>query len=134
MPTPRRNGPSGLNSPGGSHGAPLTLKAPDHLKVAPQPSKREGPRGNGKLNQERNPKMPRRLDPDRDLSKDWKISLPATLAGRIEYALMDSITHKPVYGARNRLIAALLDKWLWEQRGDATRPPPSVPSLDELLV
>lgn len=76
--------------------------------------------------------MPRPFNPD--LIRPWKISMPATLAGRIEFALLSRITNKPIYGARNKLIAALLERWLAEQ-GD--RPPdslPHVPSLEELRM
>ena len=71
--------------------------------------------------------MPR--NPNADLLKPWKIAMPATLAGRIEYALLDRITGKPKYGARNALIAALLERWLAEQVGNDI---PHVPSLEEL--
>lgn len=54
--------------------------------------------------------MPRRCNPD--LSKDWKVVLPATLAGSIEYELLDPATGKPRYGERSRLICALLTEWL----------------------
>ena len=54
--------------------------------------------------------MPRRCNPD--LSKDWKIVLPATLAGSVEFELLDPATSKPRYGERSRLIAYLLSQWL----------------------
>jgi hypothetical protein len=54
--------------------------------------------------------MPRHTEPD--LRKDWKISLPATLAGSVEFELMDPTTKKPRYAERSRLIAALLADWL----------------------
>lgn len=54
--------------------------------------------------------MPRRCNPD--LSKDWKIVLPATLAGSVEFELLDPNTAKPRYGERSRLIAYLLGEWL----------------------
>lgn len=54
--------------------------------------------------------MPRRCNPD--LSKDWKIVLPATLAGSVEFELLDPATSKPRYGERSRLIAYLLQDWL----------------------
>jgi len=46
------------------------------------------------------------------LRKDWKISLPSTLAGAVEYELMDPLTGKPRYSERSRLIGALLADWL----------------------
>ena len=73
--------------------------------------------------------MPRPFNPD--LIRPWKITIPATLAGRVEFALMDRITNKPIYGARNKLISALLTRWLAEQGGD---PAPPVPSLEELRL
>lgn len=54
--------------------------------------------------------MPRHTEPD--LRKDWKVSLPATLAGSVEFELMDPLTKKPRYSERSRLIAALLAEWL----------------------
>lgn len=60
---------------------------------------------------------------------DWKILLPAPLAGRIENMLIDPIHSKPIYGARAKLIRALLENWIAEQSGSPPRP---VPSLMEL--
>jgi hypothetical protein len=74
--------------------------------------------------------MPRPFNPD--LIRPWKIAIPATLAGRVEFALMDRITGKPIYGARNKLISALLTRWLAEQAGAAEVP--QVPSLEELRL
>ena len=54
--------------------------------------------------------MPRACNPD--LMKDWKIPLPATLAGAVEYELLDTNTRKPRYGQRSKLIAHLLAEWL----------------------
>ena len=54
--------------------------------------------------------MPRRCSPD--LMKDWKIVLPAVIAGSVEFELLDPNTGKPRYGERSRLIAALLTEWL----------------------
>ena len=74
--------------------------------------------------------MPRQLNPD--LIVKWKLSMPATLAGRIEYLLLDQITKKPIYSARQRLVSALLERWLWDQSDKPTSPPPDVPSIEEL--
>lgn len=60
---------------------------------------------------------------------DWKILLPAPLAGRIEFMLTDPIHQKPIYGARAKLIRALLENWIAEQSGS---PPLPVPTLMEL--
>lgn len=65
-----------------------------------------------------------------DLSTPWKINLPATLAGKVEFALLDPVHQKPIYGARNKLISALLDRWLAEQAGSPNLP--HVPSILEL--
>lgn len=54
--------------------------------------------------------MPRPVNPD--LSIDWKVCLPATLAGSVEHELMDTVTGKPRYGERSRLISYLLAEWL----------------------
>lgn len=64
-----------------------------------------------------------------DFIKPWKICLPATLAGRVEFMLSDPLTHKPIYGARNKLIASLLEHWLARE---TNRPPTPVPTLSEL--
>lgn len=57
--------------------------------------------------------MPRR--PNNEMRTEWKISLPATLAGQIEMLLLDPITGKPRYGARRQLIEGLLTEWLAAQ-------------------
>lgn len=58
--------------------------------------------------------MSRPVNPD--LTKNWKISLPATLAGTVEFYLFDPLHKKPLYGARARLIASLLERWVEEQK------------------
>ena len=58
--------------------------------------------------------MPRPFNPD--LTKNWKISLPATLAGTVEFYLFDPLHKKPAYGSRARLIATLLEEWVDRQR------------------
>lgn len=54
--------------------------------------------------------MPRSVNPD--LIKVWKINLPATLAGKVEFILWDNLHGKPQYGERSKLIQALLTEWL----------------------
>lgn len=54
--------------------------------------------------------MPRRPNPD--LIKPWKTNLPATLAGKIEFLLLDPIHRRPIYSARGFLIERLLTTWL----------------------
>lgn len=60
------------------------------------------------------PPVPRACNPD--LMKDWKVPLPATLAGAVELELFDHLTGKPRYGERSKLIAYLLSEWL-QRRG-----------------
>ena len=67
-----------------------------------------------------------------DLSTPWKINMPATLAGKIEYLLLDPIHQKPIYAARNKLIVALLNWWEARERGLADDQLPPVPTLIEL--
>lgn len=71
--------------------------------------------------------MPRPSNPD--LIRNWKIALPATLAGTVEFLLMDPITRKPRYSARSKLIQVALERWVAEYEG---RTPPPMPSLDEI--
>lgn len=59
--------------------------------------------------------MPRHVNPD--LMIDWKVPLPATLAGAVEHELFNSVTGKPRYGARSKLIGYLLAEWLAKHRG-----------------
>lgn len=72
--------------------------------------------------------MPRPMNDD--LYTRWKLVVPATLAGKIEYMLTDPVHQKPIYGSRTRLVSALLENWIAIQSGN-TNPPP-VPSLAEL--
>lgn len=67
--------------------------------------------------------MPRHTSPD--LRKDWKISLPSTLAGAVEFELMDPLTGKPRYSERSRLIGALLAEWLAGRGREMEYDPPS---------
>lgn len=67
-----------------------------------------------------------------DLTINWKIPLPATLAGMVELALTDPLTKQPRYGARTKLVTALCEHWLDSVAGkpvDERRP---LPTLDEL--
>lgn len=57
--------------------------------------------------------MPRRCSPD--LMVDWKICLPATVAGAVEFMLLDPLTKKPRYGQRSKIITAKLVEWLEDQ-------------------
>lgn len=53
--------------------------------------------------------MGRKLPYDR---VEWKISLPAHVAARVELRLPAPAGGKPRYGARSRLVEQLLDEWL----------------------
>lgn len=74
--------------------------------------------------------MARPINPD--LTKPWKVSLPAQLAGRVEYALMNPLQNSPIYGSRNKLIIALLEWWIARESGTSPEHLPYVPSLEEL--
>jgi hypothetical protein len=67
-----------------------------------------------------------------DLSTPWKINMPATLAGKIEFVLLDPIHQKPIYASRNRLIVALLSWWEARERGLPQDQLPHIPSIAEL--
>lgn len=54
--------------------------------------------------------MPRKASAD--LTKPWKVNLPATLAGKIEFLLLDPVHQKPLYSARGFLLERLLISWL----------------------
>jgi hypothetical protein len=69
--------------------------------------------------------MSRPLNPD--LTKHWKISLPATLAGIVELYLFDPLHGKPIYGSRGKLIATLLEEWVRQQKELASASPSIAP-------
>lgn len=73
--------------------------------------------------------MPRKAHPD--LIKPWKISMQATVAGKIEHMLFDEINKKPHYGARGALIHSLLQYWIARETG---APLPHIPSRLQLLT
>lgn len=58
-----------------------------------------------------------------DLTKYWKIGLPATLAGTVEFYLMDPLHKKPAYGARAKLIEQLLSEWVEHKKAEAMETP-----------
>lgn len=74
--------------------------------------------------------------PNSDLLVTWKLHVPATLAGQVEFLLHDGIFNKPKYGARARLIESLLDYWTTRERNIRNgRPaeeglPPILTALD----
>lgn len=47
-----------------------------------------------------------------DTRKEWKISIPESVAAKIELLLADPLTGKTKHGARSRLIVGLLQDWL----------------------
>jgi metal-responsive CopG/Arc/MetJ family transcriptional regulator len=63
------------------------------------------------------------------LRVDFKVSLPAALAAEIDLTFNDPLTNRPKYGARAKLIQALLENWLATQRGGEQG---HVPTLEEL--
>jgi len=67
-----------------------------------------------------------------DLICYWKLSIPATLAGQIEFALLDPVTRKTKYGARNKLVISLIERWIAEQRGGDPNLLPPVVTIEQL--
>lgn len=65
------------------------------------------------------------------LRADWKLSLPAELAARIDLMLEDPLTRKPKYAARARLVEGLLRRWIAETNGEAVVPVPTLTELRE---
>jgi hypothetical protein len=65
------------------------------------------------------------------LRADWKLSLPAELAARIDLMLEDPLTRKPKYAARARLAEALFRRWIAESTGEPSGPVPSLADLRE---
>ena len=53
--------------------------------------------------------------PHADPPTEWKVSIPTSVAARIELLLSDALTGKPKHGARARLITTLLTEWLATQ-------------------
>lgn len=56
-----------------------------------------------------------------DLTKYWKICLPATLAGTVEFYLFDRLHGKPKYGTRGKLLTSLLTEWVVLQKDPDAR-------------
>ena len=53
--------------------------------------------------------------PHADKPRQWKITLPDSIATQVELLLCDAMTGKPAYGARGDLITKLLREWLEKQ-------------------
>lgn len=58
-----------------------------------------------------------------------KLSLPSPTVARLDILFEDPLTSKPKYGARSKLINALLLRYYAELEGTI---PPELPSLEEL--
>lgn len=68
-----------------------------------------------------------------ELRANYKLSIPAPLAAEVDLLLIDPITRKPKYGARSKLIAALLRNWLATYH-DGLNVSPAVPTVAELIA
>lgn len=66
--------------------------------------------------------MPRAPNPD--LLTAWKLHVPSTLAGQVEFLLHDGIFNKPKYGARAQLIEGLLAWWIAREKNIRNGRPP----------
>lgn len=53
--------------------------------------------------------------PADDFYRQWKIHLPATLAGQVEFLLLDPVHGKPRYGARAKLMEKLLSDFMADE-------------------
>ena len=56
--------------------------------------------------------MSRGRKPNADPPTEWYISLPSTLAAKVELLLYDPVTQKAQYGGRSGLIQTLLRTWV----------------------
>ncbi len=63
------------------------------------------------------------------LRADWKLSLDAPLAAKVELMLQHPLNQRPVYGARAKLVSSLLEYWIALET-NAPRPP--LPTIEEL--
>lgn len=65
----------------------------------------------------------------------WKVTVPETVAARVEMRLGNLSTGKVMYGARSALIQLLLQNWLREHDGQPLIkiPEPTSPNLVEQL-
>lgn len=53
--------------------------------------------------------------PHLDPPVEWKVTIPTSVAQRVEIALVDPARGKPRFGARAQLITQLLREWLARQ-------------------
>lgn len=63
------------------------------------------------------------------LRATMKLSLPAPTVARLDLLFEDPLTGRPKYGARSKLIDALLWRYFADLEG---APPPPMPTLAEL--
>lgn len=71
-----------------------------------------------------------------EFTKEWKIHVEATIAGKVEHLLFDTMHGRPMYGARKKLIEALLENWLETvvHPENPPRPTPSLAQIRELAI
>jgi len=67
-----------------------------------------------------------------ELTKDWKVTVRADVAGAVEFVLSDTTTNAPLYGARTKLITQLLEHWLDSIAGKPLGECKPLPTLEEL--
>lgn len=53
----------------------------------------------------------------------WFVSIPGTLAAKVELLLFDPATAKPKYGGRSGLMQMLLREWVEKQQHVEESPP-----------
>lgn len=56
--------------------------------------------------------MARRGKKTKDPYVKWLITMPESLAAQVELRLLDPVLNQPRYGARAKLMQALVQKWL----------------------
>lgn len=71
--------------------------------------------------------MPRR--PSEEARTEWKVSISATTAARVELHIFDPVLKKPRYAERSKLIERLLIEWLAKQSNPLTSDDPVVEKL-----
>jgi len=71
--------------------------------------------------------------PQLDRPVDVMVSIPSTVAAKLELLLYDPLTGRPQYGGRSRLIQQLIREWIERQaltpknEPDRIIPPPLTP-------
>lgn len=59
--------------------------------------------------------------PHADPPTEWKVSIPTSIAAKVELLLTDPYTGKPEHGARSRLLTQLLVNWLANKEKENTQ-------------